>query len=126
MKICNFSLHSRKNSPYLPQNELYSAINGKNSAYFTTAGYSINKKTSYIGENQNSIYKEKHIESGIQCVFQRSLKLKGYFYSGLTAIKSSIVSGVCLPSFPLKKSRLMVTSIQPRYFPFSSRTAMNF
>ncbi|PLR79084.1 hypothetical protein CU633_02570 [Bacillus sp. V3-13] len=39
---------NRKISPYLPRNELHSASNGKISAYFTFAGYSIKDKTSYL------------------------------------------------------------------------------
>jgi hypothetical protein len=55
----DFSLIKRKNSPYIPRNELHSAFNRKISAYFTFAGYSIKDKTSYLKEseffNKNSI-----------------------------------------------------------------------
>ncbi|WP_026564282.1 hypothetical protein [Bacillus sp. UNC41MFS5] len=41
-------MHKRKNSLYLSRNELHSAFNRKNSAYFTFAGYLIKDKNSYL------------------------------------------------------------------------------
>jgi hypothetical protein len=47
MNIGDFALHNRKNSAYIPRNELHSATNRKISAYFTFAGYPMKDKTSY-------------------------------------------------------------------------------
>ncbi|MEH7438861.1 hypothetical protein V7182_15420 [Neobacillus drentensis] len=55
-------MYNRKNSPYIPRNELHSASNRKISAYFTFAGYSIKDKTSYLkGSEYISKIQEKLI-----------------------------------------------------------------
>jgi len=53
----DFSLHKRKNSLYLPRNELHFAFNGKISAYFIFVGYSINDKTFYLISQGRSLAK---------------------------------------------------------------------
>jgi len=46
--MVEFSLHNRKNFPYIPRNELHPASNRKISANFTFACYPIKDKTSYL------------------------------------------------------------------------------
>jgi hypothetical protein len=48
--MSRFALHSRKISPYIPENELSSASNRKISAYFTLTNDSIIDKTSYLNK----------------------------------------------------------------------------
>ena len=51
----DFALHSRKNFPYLPRNELHSAFNRKISSYFTFTGYLVKGKNSYLRGERKTI-----------------------------------------------------------------------